>query len=1086
VQVGQAADLPAEAARQRPSAVDLAATFTFSGRVYEGAPYDQTHPLKDVTVKLYGSNNPAYQGAYGTQLASTTTSDQGWWALTIPERQMVWEYYHLVETDPPTYTSIAATSVGGTVVNSNCIAYIVPLAGKEPTGNKFWDQVRYTATATRTATPRTTATASKTPTSRYTATATPRVSATPSVTPRVSPTPSPTPSKPATGGITFPQGDWPWYAQGEITVHPEPPVAGNLTRLCAQVVNTDASAAHSATLAFRVANFGIGLAFAPVGQTQVTVPPNGVAEGCVIWTPPAPGHWCIEVLILQPGAEPQRSQRNIDLDEPLVPGVPHERVIPIGNPLDRVATITLGLVPHLPDWGFSLSQDVLPNMAPGEVRHVILTVTPPQDRPLPPDGHPIVDVEAYIDGELIGGIRKVFRPAVPLHRFPDPFYAEREISVSPYPPRAGEPTELCVELRNPTDAPQTVNVQFSWAHFGIGMPWWPIDGWRPVHLPPHSVVKQCLYWVPPVGGQVCIQVTIELPGYPPQRSQRNLDVSEVLQPGVPNTLLFPVTNPFQQPMTITLGLVPHLPDWGLELSQDVLPDMAPGEVRFVGLTVTPPLGRPLPEDGTPIVDVEAWAGGELIGGFRKAYRPPVPIHRPKDPVYAESEIGIDPYPAIPGQPTVLSVEVRNQTPHDQYVAATFAVASFGIGLPFGTADIQPNPVLIFVPANGAARGQVVWTPPNRRGRFCVQVSLAIEGYPPVFSQRNIDVGEPLRPGVPHELAFAVGSGEHQQPVTVTLGLVLHRPGWEVALGTRLIPNVQPGETITTTLTVVPPPDAVLGTGEPIVDVEAYVDGELLGGFRKLDVPPVPLHKPHEKGYAESEIRVQPYPPRLGQTSKVSTVLQNASEVPVTVQLEFGWANFGLGIPFGSDGMSPPSRTVTVGAGMTTTAQVDWTPIISGHQCILVRMSDTLGLYQPQVSQRNVDVAELPPCNTTKVFTFTVHNDSPFTATVDIGMVTFNVPANWQVTTSPNGPAPIPPFGDLTVVVTVHIPCPGTALASLEEAAIRRMQRLAGGVPTIDVEGYSNGELLGGIEIQFPDQGAEGEMQLNLPLIMRNR
>ena len=67
-----------------------------------------------------------------------------------------------------------------------------------------------------------------------------------------------------------------------------------------------------------------------------------------------------------------------------------------------------------------------------------------------------LSVEAYIDGNLIGGFRKTFRPPVALHPFPDPPYAEREITVNPYPPLAGEPTEICVELRNPTPDPQDV------------------------------------------------------------------------------------------------------------------------------------------------------------------------------------------------------------------------------------------------------------------------------------------------------------------------------------------------------------------------------------------------------------------------------------------------------------------------------------------------------------------------------------------------------------------------------------------------------------------------------------------------------
>ena len=60
-----------------------------------------------------------------------------------------------------------------------------------------------------------------------------------------------------------------------------------------------------------------------------------------------------------------------------------------------------------------------------------MTVRPPLE--LPPDGQAVVDVEAFADDILIGGFRKIFRPPVILHRFPDPSYAEREITVHPYP-----------------------------------------------------------------------------------------------------------------------------------------------------------------------------------------------------------------------------------------------------------------------------------------------------------------------------------------------------------------------------------------------------------------------------------------------------------------------------------------------------------------------------------------------------------------------------------------------------------------------------------------------------------------------------
>jgi hypothetical protein len=318
-------------------------------------------------------------------------------------------------------------------------------------------------------------------------------------------------------------------------------------------------------------------------------------------------------------------------------------------------------------------------------------------------------------------------------------------------------------------------------------------------------------------------------------------------------------------------------------------------------------------------------------------------------------------------------------------------------------------------------------------------------------------------------------------VTITLGLVRHRDEIAASLSREVLTGVAPGEPVTVTLTVTPTHDAELATGAPIVDVEAFVDGELLGGFRKLDIPPIPIHKPHEKSYAESEISIEPYPPRLGTQSRVSTVLQNTGDVTATVDLEFGWARFGMGIPFTSTGMVPYTRSVELGPMLTTTAEVTWTPTYSGHQCVLVKLTDPEGELEEQWSQRNVDVAERPPCGQTKVFTFTIYNDSPFAVTVDIGMITFNVPADWEVTVTPSSTMTLGPFSQGEVMVAVKIPCPMTGRAVRALTEIAALQESAGSVPTIDVEGYINGALVGGIEIQLP---AAPLRKLYLPLILR--
>jgi len=155
-----AAHVDAAAAQAGPR---LATEWTFQGRVYEGelgVEPPHSRPLEGVTVSVYGANNP-YPDP-GTFIRSTTTNAEGWYGLTVYDDDGNWEFYHIIETDPPGYTSVGATTVGGTVRTANWIEYVIPLEGKTLTGNKFWD--RGPATATPTCTPTRTPTRTPTPT----------------------------------------------------------------------------------------------------------------------------------------------------------------------------------------------------------------------------------------------------------------------------------------------------------------------------------------------------------------------------------------------------------------------------------------------------------------------------------------------------------------------------------------------------------------------------------------------------------------------------------------------------------------------------------------------------------------------------------------------------------------------------------------------------------------------------------------------------------------------------------------------------------------------------------------------------------
>ncbi len=119
------------------TAQSVTTEWVLQGRVYEGEVGDESTPLQDVTVFLYGSNNP-YPDT-GTFLRSTTTNAEGWYGLTVYDDD-VYEYFHIRETDPSGYISVGARTVSGMVQTSNWIEYIIPLDGKTLTGNKFWDR----------------------------------------------------------------------------------------------------------------------------------------------------------------------------------------------------------------------------------------------------------------------------------------------------------------------------------------------------------------------------------------------------------------------------------------------------------------------------------------------------------------------------------------------------------------------------------------------------------------------------------------------------------------------------------------------------------------------------------------------------------------------------------------------------------------------------------------------------------------------------------------------------------------------------------------------------------------------------------
>lgn len=546
----------------------------------------------------------------------------------------------------------------------------------------------------------------------------------------------------------------------------------------------------------------------------------------------------------------------------------------------------------------------------------------------------------------------------------DPPYAESEITVTPYPLVAGQPTMLCTTIANTSLVTQTVEVEFAVANFGLGLSFAPIpvpNNPRVVAIPPGGAVTVCIQWVPEIPGHQCIQVTVnEIEGrFPALRSQRNLDVNEVLVPGEPSTFTVPVGNPFPDPVDVMMAVRNNCPGWIVSTDPVTFTLGANTEIP-VDVEVTPPPGAVLGSGCT--IDIEAWVidqNGQLvqlIGGIRKIDEPLIPLGPPGERPFAEKEIRVTPYPLMSGEPAEVCVTLENNTDTDQEVTVEFMLSNFGIGLAFNRIHSVsgPNPRTVIIPAHSTVTVCIQFLP-GTPGHHCLAVKLSMPNGYVTYSRRNLDVAELLEPQVPEVVPVAVGN---PTAALADIDLVVDNTclGWTAYVSPTLLLNVGPNsaDVRTANLTVVPPP-GLLGTNCHI-DLLAYINGQLIGGARKIDRPPTapPIDEPP---WAEREISVKPDPPLAGQPAQVCVKLTNPTPVDQQVDITFAEADFGAGISFTGFGTA---SGVTIPAYGSVTVCVPWTPAATGtlHRCLQIRIHQDG--YQDVFSQRNVDLIRLGP------------------------------------------------------------------------------------------------------------------------------
>lgn len=547
--------------------------------------------------------------------------------------------------------------------------------------------------------------------------------------------------------VNFPNNNPP-YAESEITVEPYPLVTGQLTTICTTIHNSSA-VPQTVNVLFSLANFGMGIPFTPIvaagNPRTVVIPPGGNVTVCIFWTPVTPGHQCVQIQVSSPTQvyTPIYSQRNLDVDEVLVPGKLTSFTVPVMNSTGAPVTVAMVLRNNCPGWTVNATPATFP-LGNGASQDVTIDVTPPTGAVL--GSGCTIDIEAWVvdkNGDLIrllGGIRKIDNPTVPLGPPGDVPFAQKEIRIAPYPLVSGQLTQVCVSLTNNTGAPQTVTAEFQLSTLGIGLAFNTIPGVsgpnpQTVVIPPHSTIDVCIKFIPSTPGHHCLAVKLTLPDGYVTYSRQNLDVSEVLHPQVPTDVIIPVGNPTSVPANIDLVVDNTCPGWTASVTPTTLYGVLANDmdVRNVTLTVTPPPG--LLGTGCHI-DLMGYINGILIGGVRKIDRPPLapPI---QEPHYAESEISVNPVPPVVGQPTQVCATINNPTDTDQVVSLTFNVADFGAGIGFTPLQTVGN---VVVPATGSKTVCITWVPAaGGTLHRCIQVQIHQDGYYDIYSQRNVDL-----------------------------------------------------------------------------------------------------------------------------------------------------------------------------------------------------------------------------------------------------------------------------------------------------------------------------------------------------------
>jgi len=249
------------------------------------------------------------------------------------------------------------------------------------------------------------------------------------------------------------------FAAGSIFVTPYPPVYGENTTIGVTLHDPFDYILNISRIDFQISNLNIGGdAWASIGYlSNITLQPNETNIFSIIWLATVSGHHCVRVVLTY-SPESQTLQRNMDIEYDVLQGKAGEAEFTLTNPYQTAKTITLKVSQNLPpNWQTELqingaeygtSSDINFNLAAGGELPVTLVIASNSAN----SGQADVDVQGYIDGQLIGGVHKTMQ-TVPitypqylgyhLASYPDGTYIPGQTA------NFGETYEIVVKINNP-------------------------------------------------------------------------------------------------------------------------------------------------------------------------------------------------------------------------------------------------------------------------------------------------------------------------------------------------------------------------------------------------------------------------------------------------------------------------------------------------------------------------------------------------------------------------------------------------------------------------------------------------------------